>query len=179
MRIRSFRRSDTEAIVSLWESCGLTRPWNDPHRDIERKLTVQPELFLIGEVSSDGAAIDGSDASADGTVVASLMAGYEGHRGWLNYLAVDPAHRGRGFGRLLVSEAEARLEALGCPKVNLQVRADNSAAMRFYESLGYAPDGSVSMGKRIIPDEHSRSPKRLEAPSTPGHGPRDRHSSTV
>jgi ribosomal protein S18 acetylase RimI-like enzyme len=143
MLIRSFQRSDTEPVVALWEACGLTRPWNDPHRDIERKLTVQPELFLVGELTSD----DGT-----GTVVASLMAGYEGHRGWLNYLAVSPEHRGRGFGRLLVGEAEARLEELGCPKVNLQVRADNSDAMRFYESLGYAPDGSVSMGKRIIPD---------------------------
>jgi ribosomal protein S18 acetylase RimI-like enzyme len=143
MRIRSFQRSDTDAVVSLWEACGLTRPWNDPLRDIERKLTVQPELFLVGESTAP------DDA---GTVVASLMAGYEGHRGWLNYLAVDPAHRGHGFGRLLVAEAETRLEALGCPKVNLQVRADNSAAMRFYETLGYAADGSVSMGKRIIPD---------------------------
>ncbi|RWZ49513.1 GNAT family acetyltransferase [Labedella phragmitis] len=149
MRIRSFQRSDTDAVVSLWEACGLTRPWNDPLRDIERKLTVQPELFLVGEA----AAPDGTAAPDDGgALVATLMAGYEGHRGWLNYLAVDPAHRGRGFGRLLVSEAETQLEALGCPKVNLQVRADNSAAMRFYETLGYAADGSVSMGKRIIPD---------------------------
>jgi ribosomal protein S18 acetylase RimI-like enzyme len=149
MRIRSFQRSDTDAVVSLWEACGLTRPWNDPLRDIERKLTVQPELFLVGEATVP----EGTTAPHDaGTVVATLMAGYEGHRGWLNYLAVDPGHRGRGFGRLLVTEAETRLEALGCPKVNLQVRADNGAAMRFYETLGYAADGSVSMGKRIIPD---------------------------
>jgi ribosomal protein S18 acetylase RimI-like enzyme len=157
MRIRSFQRSDTDAVISLWEACGLTRPWNDPLRDIERKLTVQPELFLVGEAAApadEAAPARGDDASpADtGTVIASLMAGYEGHRGWLNYLAVDSAHRGHGFGRLLVAEAESRLEALGCPKVNLQVRADNSAAMRFYETLGYAADGSVSMGKRIIPD---------------------------
>ncbi|RWZ64552.1 GNAT family acetyltransferase [Labedella populi] len=143
MRIRSFQRSDTETVVALWEACGLTRPWNDPHRDIERKLTVQPELFLVGEIDSENGA---------GRVVGSLMAGYEGHRGWLNYLAVAPLHRGRGFGRLLVAEAETMLEELGCPKVNLQVRADNTEAMRFYESLGYAPDGSVSMGKRMIPD---------------------------
>ena len=138
MEIRSFHPSDTETVVALWHACELTRPWNDPHRDIERKLTVQPELFLVGTV--------------DDQPVASLMAGYDGHRGWLNYLAVSPTHRGRGFGRLLVREAETRLEALGCPKVNLQVRAGNDAAIGFYRALGYEPDGAMSMGLRLIPD---------------------------
>lgn len=138
MEIRSFRPSDTEAVVALWHACELTRPWNDPHRDIERKLTVQPDLFLVGTV--------------DDEPIASLMAGYDGHRGWLNYLAVAPDHRGTGFGRALVHEAEVRLEALGCPKINLQVRAGNDAALGFYASLGYEPDGSISMGRRIIPD---------------------------
>jgi ribosomal protein S18 acetylase RimI-like enzyme len=138
MQIRPFRPSDTEAVVALWHECDLTRPWNDPHRDIERKSAVQPDLFLVGTV--------------DDEPIASLMAGYDGHRGWLNYLAVAPGHRGLGFARALVREAEVRLEALGCPKVNLQVRAGNDAALGFYEALGYEPDGSISMGRRIIPD---------------------------
>jgi ribosomal protein S18 acetylase RimI-like enzyme len=138
MEIRSFLPSDTEAVVALWHACDLTRPWNDAYRDIERKRTVQPDLFLVGTV--------------EGRPVATLMAGYDGHRGWLNYLAVSPEHRGSGFGRALVREAETRLEALGCPKVNLQVRAGNDAAIGFYAALGYAPDGSISMGRRIIPD---------------------------
>ncbi len=138
MQIRALERSDTEDVVALWRACGLTRPWNDPYRDIERKLTVQPELFLVGEV--------------EGAVVATLMAGYDGHRGWINYLAVDPAHRGAGYGRRLVEEAESLLESVGCPKVNLQVRADNVDAVRFYEAIGYTPDGSVSLGRRLIPD---------------------------
>jgi ribosomal protein S18 acetylase RimI-like enzyme len=138
MEIRSFLPSDTDAVVALWQACDLTRPWNDPYRDIERKRTVQPELFLVGTVEDQPAA--------------TLMAGYDGHRGWLNYLAVSPEHRGAGFGRALVREAEARLEALGCPKINLQVRAGNDAAIGFYAALGYTPDGSISMGRRIIPD---------------------------
>jgi ribosomal protein S18 acetylase RimI-like enzyme len=138
MKIRAFRLSDSDAVVALWGECGLTRPWNDPRRDIERKLTVQPDLFLVGEV--------------DGSVVGTLMAGYDGHRGWLNYLAVSTSRRGEGFGRALVREAEARLEALGCPKANLQVRAENSSAISFYEALGYTLDGSVSLGRRLIAD---------------------------
>lgn len=138
MEIRSFAPSDTDSVVEVWRVCGLTRPWNDPYRDIERKLTVQPELFLVGVI--------------DGAVVGSIMAGYDGHRGWLNYLAIAPSHRGAGLGRRLVAEAEARLESLGCPKVNLQVRADNTEAMRFYASIGYAADAAVSMGRRIIAD---------------------------
>ncbi len=138
MRIRSFDESDTEAVVALWRECGLTRPWNDPYTDIRRKLAVQRELFLVGE--------------SDGVVVASAMAGYDGHRGWVNYLAVAPPHRGAGHGRALMAEIEQRLEALGCPKLNLQVRADNEAALGFYRSLGYAPDAAVSLGKRLIAD---------------------------
>ena len=82
MHIRSYREPDENAVVALWQTCGLTRPWNDPRKDIARKLTVQRELFLVGE--------------CDGQVVATLMAGFEGHRGWVNYLAVSPELRGRG-----------------------------------------------------------------------------------
>jgi len=133
--IREFHPRDEAAVVSLWERCGLIRPSNDPHQDIERKLRVRPDLFLVGDL--------------DGTIVASVMAGYEGHRGWINYLAVDPGHQRAGLGRTILAEAEARLRASGCPKVNLQVRTSNRAAIDFYVRLGYTVDEVVSMGKRL------------------------------
>lgn len=136
MHIRSYALGDEDAVIHLWEQCGLTRAWNDPRKDIARKLTVQPELFLVGEF--------------DGKVVATLMAGYEGHRGWVNYLAVAPQCRRHGFGRILMQEAEERLLALGCPKVNIQVRASNAEAIGFYREIGYVPDEAVSLGKRLI-----------------------------
>ena len=139
MHIRRYQPGDQEAVVSLWEQCTLTRSWNDPRKDIARKLTVQPEMFLVGEL--------------DGKLVASVMAGYDGHRGWVNYLAVSPACRGRGFGRALMDRAEELLLAMGCPKLNLQVRTTNTAVLAFYKSIGYAVDETVSMGKRLIPDD--------------------------
>ncbi len=138
MRIRPFERADEAAVVALWEECRLTRSWNDPRKDIARKLAVQPELFLVGV--------------ADGAIVASAMAGYEGHRGWMNYLAVAPRFRGRGLGRLLVEHVERLLLERGCPKVNLLVRASNPEAVAFYRRLGYAQDESISLGKRLIVD---------------------------
>jgi ribosomal protein S18 acetylase RimI-like enzyme len=138
MRIRVFERADEAAVVGLWEACGLTRPWNDPHKDVARKLAVQPELFLVGVMEE--------------AVMASVMAGYEGHRGWMNYLAVAPRFRGRGFGRTLVEHVERLLLERGCPKINLQVRASNPAAVAFYRRLGYAQDESISLGKRLIVD---------------------------
>jgi ribosomal protein S18 acetylase RimI-like enzyme len=137
--IRPFRTGDEAQVVALWHACGLTRPWNDPHRDIERKLAVQPELFLVGEL--------------EGGVVATAMAGYEGHRGWVNYLAVAAEHRRSGLGARLMQEVEQRLLALGCPKVNLQVRSTNAEVLAFYRALGYAQDDVVGMGKRLIADE--------------------------
>jgi len=137
--IRAFSQGDEDAVVALWQACGLTRPWNDARKDIARKMTVQPDLFLVG--------------LADDRIVATLMAGYEGHRGWVNYLAVAPEHRRQGFGRVLMQEAEERLLALGCPKVNIQVRASNQEALGFYKSIGYLQDEAVSLGKRLIPDQ--------------------------
>jgi ribosomal protein S18 acetylase RimI-like enzyme len=139
MEIREFRDGDEVVVVRLWEACGLLRPWNDPHKDIQRKLGVRPDLFLVGEL--------------DGRVVATVMAGYEGHRGWLNYLAVEPDLQRRGFGRALVREAERRLAESGCPKVNLMVRTTNAGAIEFYRHLGYAVDDVVSLGKRLEHDE--------------------------
>ncbi len=138
IRIRPFEPRDTDSVISLWHAAGLTRPWNDPRKDIERKLQVQPELFLV--------AVDA------GAVVGSVMAGYDGHRGWLYYLASDPARRGAGIGRALVGEAERRLEAMGCPKVQLMVRPDNEGARGFYDALGYEPFETWSTGKRLIAD---------------------------
>ena len=139
MQIRPFTDTDTHAVIALWQACGLTRPWNDPLRDIQRKLTVQRELFLVGEV--------------DDRLVACAMAGYDGHRGWVNYLAVQPGAQGLGYGRAMMAHIEAALLARGCPKLNLQVRSSNTAVLAFYRQLGYAQDEAVSLGKRLIPDE--------------------------
>jgi ribosomal protein S18 acetylase RimI-like enzyme len=157
-RIRPFRTEDTDAVVALWESCGLVRPWNDPRRDIARKLTVQPELFLVAEPGTDEPGTDEPGTDEPGTddtgagIVAAGMAGFDGHRGWVNYLAVRPELQGSGLGRALMAEFERLLTDLGCPKVNLQVRAGNEQVLGFYASLGYADDQTVSLGKRLIPD---------------------------
>jgi ribosomal protein S18 acetylase RimI-like enzyme len=139
MDIRSFRAEDEHAVVSLWEQCGLVRPWNDPRKDISRKLRVRDELFLVGIV--------------DGRLVASVMAGYDGHRGWMNYLAVAPENQRSGLARQMVSEVERRLRALGCPKINLQVRRDNADAVGFYRAIGYSQDDVISLGTRLENDE--------------------------
>lgn len=136
--IRAFAVSDTESVVGLWRDAGLTRPWNDPHRDIARKLTTQPELFLV--------ALDGE------VIVGSTMAGWDGHRGWLSYVATAESHRGRGVAGSLIAEAERLLTELGCPKVMLMVRADNAGVIDFYDHHGYARDEVAVMGKRLIPD---------------------------
>ncbi|MBC7481396.1 MAG: GNAT family acetyltransferase [Rhizobacter sp.] len=139
LQIRPYEATDEAAVIALWHECGLTRPWNDPRRDIARKLTVQPELFLIGTTGAGP--------------VATVMVGFDGHRGWVNYLAVAPSHRHRSIGRVLMQEAERLLTALGCPKLNLQVRSSNTEVIAFYRALGYAPDDVVSMGRRLIADD--------------------------
>ena len=138
LRIRPFDRADTEPVVALWRAAGLVVPWNDPYRDIERKLSVQPELFLVGE--------------SRGAVIATAMVGYDGHRGWVNYLAVDDSRRGEGLGAALMAEAERLLAEVGCPKLNLQVRSSNAGVIEWYRTLGYEPDNAVSLGKRLIAD---------------------------
>lgn len=143
MHIRPFDIDDEAAVVALWEQCGLTRPWNDPHKDVARKLKAQPELFLIG--------------AENAALVATVMAGYEGHRGWVNYLAVAPEFRGRGFGRALMDRVEGILSAMGCPKVSLLIRSSNAEVMAFYRHLGYAQDEVVTFGKRLIHDRLSSS----------------------
>ncbi|HEY3256850.1 MAG TPA: GNAT family acetyltransferase [Polyangiaceae bacterium] len=139
MQIRPFEDKDEDAMVALWSRAGLLRPWNDPHKDIARKRRAQRELFLVGEV--------------DDQLVASVMAGYDGHRGWINYLAVDPLFRRRGLGRALMEEIQGRLQSLGCSKINLQIRRENLEAIAFYEKIGFSEDAVLSFGKRLERDD--------------------------
>lgn len=138
MNIRPFEPDDEVAVVALWEACDLTRPWNDPHKDIRRKLRVQAEMFLVGTVGN--------------IVVATVMAGYEGHRGWINYLAVAPEHRGRGHAHRLMAEVERMLREAGCPKMSLQIRNSNKEAIEFYKAIGFTDDDVVGLGKRLKED---------------------------
>ena len=124
-----------DAIVDLWRKCNLTVPQNDPVEDIHRKLVFQPDLFFV--------------ALFDGKVIGSIMVGYEGHRGWMNYLAVLPEHQRRGYGRKLVEKAVDELKRLGCLKVNLQVRRSNVSVVEFYKHLGFKDDDVVGLGKRL------------------------------
>jgi ribosomal protein S18 acetylase RimI-like enzyme len=138
MQLRPYLEADEQAVVNLWQACELTRPWNNPQRDIARKLEIQRELFLVGDI--------------DGRIVASVMAGYDGHRGWINYLAVHPDFQRRRIASELMEAAQTLLLELGCPKISLQVRLSNESAAGFYKSIGYVQDEVVSFGKRIIPD---------------------------
>jgi ribosomal protein S18 acetylase RimI-like enzyme len=119
--------------------CELTRPWNDPYRDIERKLATDAANLLVLE--------------DNGELIGSAMVGYDGHRGWINFLAVDASRRRQGLGRLLMAEAEHKLRERGCPKINLQVRTSNRSAIEFYRRIGYAVDDCVSLGRRLEHDE--------------------------
>ena len=139
MQVRPFLDPDEAAVIALWEACGLTRSWNDPRKDIARKRAVQREWFLVG-------------TQAD-TLIASIMIGYDGHRGWINYLAVAPDQRWHGHARTLMREAERLLAGAGCPKINLQIRTTNAAVIEFYKHIGYAQDDVVSFGRRLIADE--------------------------
>jgi len=139
LEIRAYRASDEEAVIQLWKDCGLVVPWNDPHKDIQRKLQVQADLFLVG--------------LARERLVATIMAGYDGHRGWINYLAVAPDLRRRGVGRRMVEQVESRLRVLGCPKINLQLSTSNVDVVSFYEAIGYATDDVIGMGKRLEADQ--------------------------
>jgi len=137
--IRQYEAIDRNSVIELWRQCGLVVPQNDPERDIERKLKVNPEWFLVGEL--------------EGHIVATCMAGYEGHRGWINYLAVAPKYRRQGFAAKLMQGAERVLRKAGCPKINLQIRTSNSDVIEFYKAIGYSIDDVVSMGKRLEQDQ--------------------------
>ena len=136
--IRPYLPADEDAVVDLWGRCGLVVPANNPRADIARKMAADPEKLLV--------AVD------HGGVVGTVMAGYDGHRGWINYLAVDPPLRRRGIGTALMAAAEEALRRAGCPKINLQVRASNAAVIAFYERMGFATETVVNMGKRLVDD---------------------------
>ena len=124
-----------DAVVNLWRKCNLIVPQNDPVEDIRKKLDFQPDLFFIGLL--------------DGKVIGSIMVGYEGHRGWMNYLAVTPEFQRRGYGKKLVQKAVDELKRIGCLKLNLQVRRSNTSVIDFYKHLGFKEDDVVSLGKRL------------------------------
>ncbi len=141
MQVRPYEETDEQNVISLWREVFPDPPWwNDPALDIRRKLAVQRELFLVAD---DG-----------GRVVGTAMGGYDGHRGWVYYVAVAPRSRRCGTGTALMRAVEARLTELGCRKLNLQVRAANAAVIDFYRNLGYTVQELISMGK-LLGDEAS------------------------
>ncbi len=144
--IRPYHPDDENDVIKLWDKCHLITRKNNPVRDIARKLMVNPEWFLIGAI--------------EGKLVASCMVGYEGHRGWINYLAVLPAYRHRGIATLLIREAEKVLRAAGCSKINLQIRETNTDVIRFYKSIGFTKDPVLSMGKRLTSNEPMSADQR-------------------
>jgi len=138
MKIRTFKIEDQTAVIELWRACTLVVPWNDPAKDIARKLKVDADLFLVGE--------------SDGEIVATVMGGYEGHRGWINYLAVSPQHQRKGYGREIMEFVEQQIQQKGCPKINLQIRGTNTQAAAFYQAIGYDIENAIGLGKRLEPD---------------------------
>jgi len=143
MEISEYQEEHAGEVIELWFKCRLVVPSNNPLRDIERKVEVDRNLFLVGIIN--------------GKIVATVMGGYEGHRGWINYLAVDPEHRNNGYGRLIMREVEKRIQAKGCPKINLQIRESNEAVIKFYKSLGYSDDSVIGLGKRLEEEEPYRT----------------------
>lgn len=123
-------------VIQLWHDCGLTRPWNDPVRDFDSALASPASAILILK---------------DRALAASVMVGFDGHRGWVYYLAVSPDRRREGFGRRLMGEAEQWLKARGAPKIQLMVREDNEAAIGFYEALGLERQKVVTLGRFLDP----------------------------
>lgn len=140
MDVRAYEESDRQSVIELWEECGLVAGQNNPHKDIDRKLQKDPDLFLVGTIGDNAG------------LVATVMGGYDGHRGWLNYLAVRPSQQRQGYGQQIVQAIELLLAKRGCPKINLQVRLANESAVAFYSALGYGDDRVLSLGKRIEHD---------------------------
>lgn len=135
MTIAPATAADADVVIGLWHAAGLTRPWNDPAQDFVLAL-AQPNSTIL-------------TAQREGRMVGTVMAGHDGHRGWLYYLAVDPAARRGGLGRALVRAAEAFLVAQGCPKAMLMVRSDNAGVIAFYAALGFETQAVTTMGRRL------------------------------
>jgi len=132
------RDGEEEAVIRLWEICGLTRPWNEPRRDL---------AFARGKANSEILVATKGDR-----IIATAMAGHDGHRGTIYYLAVDPAEQGNGLGRLATAAAETWLKARGVWKINLLVRRENAKVLGFYQALGYEPNDVVSLGRWLDRD---------------------------
>ncbi|WP_417517054.1 GNAT family acetyltransferase [Minwuia sp.] len=139
MEIVEYRDIHQTRLIELWRACDLTRPWNPPEADIERAIANPSSTILL--------------AVEDEQVTGSVVCGYDGHRGWVYYLATDPARRGSGTGRRLMREAENWLRDKGCPKIELMVRDTNEAALGFYDSLGYEHQPVVVRAKWLIEPE--------------------------
>ena len=133
--VRAATVADREATVALWAAARLTRPWNDPRADHDLALTTATSTILLAE--------------AEVGLVGSVMVGFDGHRGWVYYLATAPDSRAQGIGRALMTAAEGWLKALGCPKIQLMVRGDNGSARGFYDALGYELQDVVTIGKHF------------------------------
>ena len=133
LAIDAIADADIEKVVALWQRCGLTRPWNDPHADIALARRRDNSTVLVGR---EGEAI-----------VATVMVGHDGHRGWVYYVAVDPGSQKRGFGRIIMAAAEDWLRAAGISKLQLLVRRENAQANAFYGSLGFELSTSVMFQK--------------------------------
>ena len=138
VRIRPIRDADVAAVVDLWRECGLVRPWNDPHRDIECARAGTSSEILVAETGDGGIGIAGS-----------VMAGFDGHRAWVYYVAVAPEHRSHGLGGTLMRHAERWLAGLGASKVMLMIRPENEGVRRFYDGLGYEVEERVIMSRRM------------------------------
>jgi ribosomal protein S18 acetylase RimI-like enzyme len=133
LAIAGITDADAPAVIALWQACALTRPWNDPAADIALARRGPHSTVLIGR---DGDAI-----------VATAMAGHDGHRGWVYYVAVDPDRRAQGFGRAIMRAAEDWLRAAGIPKLQLLVRRENASAGAFYQSIGYEEAQTIVFAK--------------------------------
>ena len=138
MQIRTFRESDRQQVIALWDQCQMITPWNDPNKDIDRKLKINDNLFLIVQFNE--------------IIIGSAMGGYDGHRGSVYYLSVDPKYQNKGIGKILMKEIEKRLIAVGCPKINIFIRNSNIKVKEFYQSIDYEEQNSLIYGKRLIPD---------------------------
>lgn len=138
-QIGTYQAADQAELLALWQQCGLIVPWNNPLADIERKLADSPDLFFVGKIGS--------------RLVSSCMAGYDGHRGWIYFVAVAQAEQRKGLAASMVAHAEAELLERGCPKIDLMVRDSNTGVIEFYQAIGYQLDPVRVLSKRLLQDD--------------------------